>query len=88
MNRLQELNQVIAEAERELEGMPEGRLKIMGRYYQYFTKSEVRYLHLPEDKELLYQLERKQYLEKILRSAAKEKNAIQLYQKNCPKIPS
>lgn len=87
MNRLQELNQVIAEAEQELEGMPEGRLKAMGRYYQYCSPNETRYLHAPEDEVLLYKLERKQYLEKIVRSAKKEKNAILTYRKNCPAIP-
>lgn len=87
MNRLQELNQVIAEAELELEGMPEGRIVIAKNYILYVDSGKEQYLSAKKDKPLIQMLAQKQYLQQIIKSAKEEQKALLLYEKNSPSVP-
>lgn len=87
MKRSKEIEKVIARAQNILSEMPEGRVALRGRYFQFHGKDGIRYLHAPEEEDFIRTLVEKRYMENILQSAKKEQNAMKLFQKHFPAIP-
>lgn len=84
--RERELNQAIELARQELQQLPTGKVNHKnGNIWRYQGPESIKFLRWPDDK-LLQKLIWRSYLERLLRAAEKEQNAIDRYRKNLPPV--